>query len=429
VPQCGALFPDESAAMLRLLAVLTLLAIAGPCRAAAPIVHMVLQGGATYEGRIVAANKQTCWIAEPNGRFQKFGLSEVTEFKNVSGAFTPTSPSAMRDELKQELGPLYEVELRGPCVVAAPRGHARSYATLLDSTAKAFSGYVGRRQLPAQKIEFPLVVVILADAKQFKDQCQADRVEFHPTLRGYYHPITNRVALYEGEPPNPQVSQRPTLQLLPQDSGLGTQDSFLFTQASPSHPFHVKRNPRPTQVPTGEPPWANLGAATTGDLKSTLVHEAIHQLAFNTGLHSRVGDVPRWVPEGLAMLLEGEAQLRDVRGNNACDRVNLERYVTFQQIKGRRSKDPLAQLVSADEAFRVNPLGSYAETWALTFFLTETRSSRYADYLNRLARRDHLSAYSSADRLKDFRDAFGSDVRLLDSQLVDFIDGLKVRTR
>ena len=35
-----------------------------------------------------------------------------------------------------------------------------------------------------------------------------------------------------------------------------------------------------------------------GTLHSTIVHETTHQVAFNTGLHSRIGQTPKWVIEG-----------------------------------------------------------------------------------------------------------------------------------
>src|SRR5690349_23883131 len=37
---------------------------------------------------------------------------------------------------------------------------------------------------------------------------------------------------------------------------------------------------------------------------ATVVHEAVHQLAFNTGLQVRYADNPMWVSEGLAMYFE-----------------------------------------------------------------------------------------------------------------------------
>ena len=37
---------------------------------------------------------------------------------------------------------------------------------------------------------------------------------------------------------------------------------------------------------------------------STIVHEATHQIAFNSGLHQRLSDCPKWFSEGIAMYCE-----------------------------------------------------------------------------------------------------------------------------
>src|SRR5213076_2929676 len=37
---------------------------------------------------------------------------------------------------------------------------------------------------------------------------------------------------------------------------------------------------------------------------ATVVHEATHQIAFNSGLHTRQADNPLWLTEGMAMYFE-----------------------------------------------------------------------------------------------------------------------------
>lgn len=383
--------------------------------AGSPVVHMTV-GHTTYEGRILASDKFTCWLAEPTGAYQRISLGDVASFGNRSGEFKPLTAAQLRSQLLQDFDGKLEIEGVGSYLVCAGSGRARAYGAILDSTARAFQGYAGRRQLPVKKLEFPLVAIVFPTWDQFRRYAEGEGLKPTPTLRGYYNPQTNRIALYEGE---------------------ATTTTFVSPAVEPSELFalrpadgnavdRVLSLDRPAVPP---PPLARFAALSGADLKGTLIHEAIHQLAFNTGLHSRFGEEPRWLVEGFAMLLESESHLRDERSANPGDRVDLERYLTFQKALPKRPKTTMTSLIGTDDLFATAPLNAYAESWALSFFLMETRSARYADYLKRLAKRDRLSAYSTADRLKDFREAFSTDLPMMDSQLLRYMAELKVRTK
>jgi len=392
------------------------LLLGGTAQAGAPLVQMTV-GTTTYEGRILAADKFTCWLAEPNGVYRRISLGEVASFGNRPGEFKPFTAAQLRDQLRHDLEGQLEMEVVGSHLVCAANGRARAYGAILDSTSRAFSGYVGRRSLPVRKIEFPLVAIIFPSWEPFQKYAEEDGVKATPTLRGYYNPLTNRIAMYEGD------SSSTTF--IPDSSAAPEELAFqLPLPAEALSADRVLSLNRPAPVA----PLGRFAALSGADLKGTLIHEAIHQLAFNTGLHSRFGEEPRWLVEGFAMLLESESHLRDDRSGNAGDRVDLERYLTFQQARPKRPKETLASLVGTEELFAAAPLNAYAEAWALSFFLMETRSARYADYLKRLARRDRLSAYSTADRLKDFRETFATDLPMMDTQLLRYMSELKVRT-
>lgn len=412
--------------MARILSLLLCLCFVGVAEAGYPVVEMTV-GTATYEGRILAADKFTCWLAQQDGQVRRLSLGEVSSFRNRPGDFKPFTASQLRQTLREDLESgngrktAIEIEVIGSHVVAASPGRAHKYCQLLDATSRAFNGYTGRRSLPVKRIEFPLAAIIFPSWEQFRIYAEADGVKPSSSLRGYYNPLTNRIALYDGTPPSTA--------LLAPGATAGPDYLSVKRLEKPSQlaaPFHVEQSD--ATCPVSQVLGSHFAALSGADLTDTLVHEAIHQLAFNTGLHNRFGEEPRWLVEGFAMVLESESNLQDNRSENAGDRVDLERYLTFQQSVSKRSKGALASLIGSEEMFLTNPLGAYAEAWALSFFLTETRSSRYADYLKRLARRDRLSAYSTADRIKDFQEAFGADVPSIDAQLVRYISELKVRS-
>jgi hypothetical protein len=158
----------------------------------------------------------------------------------------------------------------------------------------------------------------------------------------------------------------------------------------------------------------------------TIIHEAAHQSAFNTGVHTRFGESPRWLVEGLGTLFEARGVWQSRIYQSQPDRINRDRLEDWRTYaKGRRRPDAIAQLVSSDRPFAADPDGAYAEAWALSFFLSETSPKKYFELLGKSAARPAFADYSSATRLEDFTDIFGADLTLLDAHFRRFMAGLK----
>ena len=206
-------------------------------------------------------------------------------------------------------------------------------------------------------------------------------------MQGYYSPRTNRVALFETVGKSVAVSAIDPL------------------SASRSSVF---------------------GAIKT-DLKETMIHEATHQVAYNIGLHSRVGETPRWVVEGMATVFEPEAMRTAAAGNLPKQRLNWERYVVFQNFVQTKRRPPksLRSFIESEDLYESGVLDFYAQSWALTFFLVETRPRNYSAYLKRIAARDPFAEYPAKERLADFKETIHADVDWLDTQFVKYIDGVK----
>ena len=159
-----------------------------------------------------------------------------------------------------------------------------------------------------------------------------------------------------------------------------------------------------------------------GNLLDTIVHEATHQIAFNSGLHSRIGETPKWVIEGLATVFEAPGIRDSSTSRKSKTRLNRERFVRFGNFaKDRRKRDSLSQFVSSDESFKKNILDAYSEAWALSFWLIETRPRKYEAYLKSIITRDPLERYSAEQRLDDFQKAFGSDLKQREAEFLRYI--------
>jgi hypothetical protein len=208
---------------------------------------------------------------------------------------------------------------------------------------------------------------------------------------GYYSPQTNRVALFDQADGSAAAAETSPA---PRD------DEFQAVG-----PFAIR------------PAWAVVDT----DTKDTLYHEGTHQLAFNTGLHSRVGEVPQWVVEGMATVFEAPGIRNSSANLGPKTRINHDRYVWFGNFqKSRRKQKSLEAFIAGDEMFQSSTLDAYSQAWAFTFFLAETRSRQHAKYLHTIAARNPLADYPAADRVSDFKQAFGSNLAQLEAEFLRF---------
>jgi hypothetical protein len=151
---------------------------------------------------------------------------------------------------------------------------------------------------------------------------------------------------------------------------------------------------------------------------ATVVHEATHQLAFNSGLQTRYADNPMWVTEGLAMFFE-TPDLRSATGWQSIGKVNSYRLTMFRKELPNRPADSLTTLIHNDDRFR-DPqqlLSAYAESWTLVHHLASTRREKLVDYLNTIRAKPRLIFDAPETRLAEFQKAFGEDLDAIDRDL------------
>ena len=68
---------------------------------------------------------------------------------------------------------------------------------------------------------------------------------------------------------------------------------------------------------------------------------------------------------------------------------------------------------------------AYAQSWALTFYLSEKEPSAYSRYLATTAARPAFRNYPATDRIADFSHAFGDNWKMLDARVRRFMDELR----
>ena len=172
---------------------------------------------------------------------------------------------------------------------------------------------------------------------------------------------------------------------------------------------------------TGIAKFGGRRAATSSQLNSilrqpgaeamvaTIVHEAVHQIAYNSGLQKRFGPYPFWLNEGLAMFFE-VPDLKSKRGWHGIGKINNVRLNQIKLMLRGQQATFFDDILRGDERFR-DPdqlLNAYAESWALNFYLIQRQPKNYIAYLKAITEMVPLSEPESDERVALFEKHFGS---------------------
>lgn len=403
-----------------------LLCLSWPAGAAGgtPALIELKVAGTAYRGKVLHVGQNSCWFVEQDGRLHQFALKDLSRPVTLAPRFRGLSTADLRDQLAREFGREFEVHGTGHYLVCAARGTADQYADIFEKVYRSFHGYFASRGFTVAQPEFPLVAIVFPDRAAFVAYCRQDGVQAGPGLQGYYLNTTNRVALYDSRSGGGQTSSlepQPLYQSLTAPEDLAA--AFSPSSAGPLLLPGRETSARQAHHIAFRRPFV-AALATAGDLEDTIVHETTHQVAFNTGVHSRTGRNPLWVVEGLATVFESPG-VRDSAGgrSSAAGRINRSRYLWFRNYaRQRRKPRSLESFIASDHMLRTATLDFYSQAWALSYFLMETRPAAYNRYLKVLADRDPLAAYSPTDRLDDFREVFGSSLDRLETEMLRFLE-------
>jgi Protein of unknown function (DUF1570) len=158
---------------------------------------------------------------------------------------------------------------------------------------------------------------------------------------------------------------------------------------------------------------------------ATIVHEATHQLVYNSQLQARYADIPFWMSEGLAVYFE-TPDLESAKGWKRIGGVNRHNLIEFHKWLRERPANSIPELLTNDKRFRDPQQASaaYAEAWAFTYFLMRTRGEEYANYMQKLAELKPLVALEPQQRLEMFTTTFGHDLNKLDAEFIRYLRGV-----
>jgi len=230
---------------------------------------------------------------------------------------------------------------------------------------------------------------VLSNEERFRQHAKQEGVSLFREQRAYYHKLTNRIVLYD----------------------MSGQQTFQEGNQRRINAMDIQR------FLTQPGAYENI---------MTVVHEAVHQVGFNTGMHPRHVPNPVWLYEGLAMLHE-VPDMRHRTGWTPGPHINRLRLEQLRRyFSGPRLESPIQRMIQDDELVRqqATALDNYALAWGLTYYLVKRRPKELAAYLKILQAKTPVSDDTGEIRIKEFEACFGSDWNAFYRDFSNFISRL-----
>lgn len=320
--------------------------------------------GQSFEGRPLAWTDYMMHLLDRDGRLLTFNPQEVKNAKKTSPHFVGYTQQEMKNKLREEFGDTMDITTTQHFIVVHPRGDHNQWASLFEKLYRNFRAYFRVRGFELEEPMYPLVAVVFRNRAEFSKAAADFLSELPPGSPGCYSSDTNRVQLFD----------------------ISTENG-----ASPDA-------------------IANL-----------IVHEATHQSAFNSGIHNRFAEQPKWIKEGLATMFEAPGVWNAQSHHSFKDRINPEMLATFRAKLATRKPGTMGNIIASEQLYKTDPNAFYAEAWALTFFLCETRPRELEKYFKKTAARADFSTYYSTERVNDFAECFGSDFKQLEANFLNWM--------
>lgn len=313
-----------------------------------------------YLGLPLKQEKEQVVLLRNNGRISTIPRTSIKTEKSIPGPLQPIDARTLRSELVKEFGKQYEVSMTRNFLVVHPPGEQKKWAAPFEDLYSEFATVMRARGLALDKPQFPLVAVVLNTREEF-DNFLKNQQMTNTAIEGYYSLLSNRVITYR-----PADEKR--------------LDFYRMT---------------------------------------TLVHEATHQVAYNTGIHSRTAVTPRWITEGLALLFEAPGYNRGRENGGKTAKLNKPQLAIFKELLEQgRLRGNLENLLIDDDWFDKDTYSAYAYAWALTYYLAENRPAQYTAYLKELGSRPDFEPYPATERKRDFQKHFGKNLSDLEQRLL-----------
>jgi hypothetical protein len=333
-------------------------------------------GERTYVGNALGADSSGAVMFETRDAQLLIVPKDRVVKQEKSSSPTPLwTRTELKTALAEEYGKDFRVTETGHYIIvhSCSVDTARDAGKLLNRAQAVFLGYFLKNgDFRLQKPRQPLIAVFFEDRRHYVEHVTRYLGPNASMTQGVYIPSVNRIFFY---------------------NAFGGDAARKMETA-------VKVDPRFA---------SHLSAKMVEQNISTLIHEAIHQAAYNTGFHNRkIVDLPVWLVEGMAMYFE-TTDVNAKHGWKGGRTINPDRANRFRAANRRGFKKGFLEELIVDDSILRDPATAadgYAIAWTLTYYLLKHHQKEYMDYVRLMNARKELTPYSRAARLKDFETAF-----------------------
>ncbi|MEZ6126981.1 MAG: DUF1570 domain-containing protein [Planctomycetaceae bacterium] len=159
----------------------------------------------------------------------------------------------------------------------------------------------------------------------------------------------------------------------------------------------------------------------------TIVHEAVHQLCFNSGLMVRYAETRLWLAEGLAVYFEPIGRGGSLVWNRpgAPSSIHLPGFKTA--TASGRFQVPIHDLLTSDDAFSNSETvaAAYAEAWAVTWYLLRHHRDRFDQLMKLEQQRQPLTGISADRRQQEARQITGPEAAAFEQTVIQSMSRVK----
>ncbi len=289
------------------------------------------------------------------------------QVKEIEGQYEPIDAIELRNQLRTEFGKDFEVVATQNFLVVQPRGRGDQWPKMFEQSHRGFVSYMSKRGVEVRQGRFPMVAIVFPDQASMYEEFEKQKLNVS-RVSGIYSNNSNRVMTHDG-----------------------------------GHKVHIA---------------------------ATVRHEAAHQSAFNTGVHSRLNDTPKWITEGIGQLFEPEAIATSSTASNRDSRINNESLVRLKQAyPGKDNPEffhAISKLIEGDEMFSDSKQieNAYAVSWAMMFYLSERQPREFAKTLGHTSSRPPFTPYKRQSRSDDFELIVGSNKLEFSKRVRWFVESL-----
>ena len=330
-------------------------------------------------GLLLQASDGILWTVQP---------AEIVEQNHDAAPFVPLGREAIIKRLQQEL-PGFEFYETTHFVVGynTTKAYAQWCGGLYERLYNGFHNYWRRRGAALEEPQWPLVALVFQDKSSYAAYAREELGKAAKSIVGYYSLRTNRITTYD------------------------LTGSEQLRTAGPRPRASVRINQLLSR-PQAEPTVA------------TIIHEATHLLAYNSGLQRRYADNPLWLSEGIAVFFE-TPDLKSRRGWRSIGTINRTRLAQLHSYLPARPADSLLTLLRDDKRMRDGDTAvtAYAESWALCHFLLRRHPADFVEYLAEHAGKTPLVYDTPQERVELFEKHFGS-IPALDAEFRRYVEKL-----